>query len=301
MKSVQKQIIILFSAITLSIAAEGGNSGFAFLKIAVDSRAAALGGAYTAMAADAAAAFWNPAGLARSEGKSLLLMHNEWLADITQEFAALQFYHGKHNFALALNLINIPGIEIRGNTPTENPDGVVEAINFSAALSYATIVFDNWQVGGSVKYLHEKYYMAAANGWAADIGIQRQFGQDLQTGLTIQNLGSMQPLVNVSTPLPALVRAGAAYALPFSVLERRPLISADVQYVFAGGVTGRFGLEFGFKDYLALRAGYVLGSETQSFTAGLGLNYSGYHLDYAYAPFEYDLGNSHRISFGFFF
>ena len=273
----------------------------AFLKIDVDGRAAALGGAYSALSKDAAAAFWNPAGLANSKGKSLVLMHNEWLADISQEFAALQFYQGKHNFALALNLINIPGIEIRGNTPTEKPDGVVNALNLSATLCYATTIFDSWQIGGSIKYLYEKYFMAAANGWAVDVGVQKQFGESIQAGLTLQNLGGMQPLLNISTPLPALARAGVAYSLPFSLLGRRPLVAGDLQYVFGEKVLGRFGLEFGFQQYLALRAGYVAGSESQNFTMGLGLEYKGYHLDYAYAPFEYDLGNTHRISFGFSF
>ena len=291
-------IIVFFFTARLLVA---GNNGLAFLKIDVDARAAALGGAYSALSEDATAVFWNPAGLASSKEKSLVLMHNEWLADISQEFAALQFYQGKHNFALALNLLNIPGIEIRGNTPTENPDGVVDAINLSAALSYATTIFDSWQIGGSFKYLHEKYFMAAANGWAVDVGVQKRFGENIRTGLTIQNLGGMQPLLNVSTPLPALARAGIAYSLPFSFLDRRPLVAGDLQYVFGEEVLGRFGLEFGFKQYLALRMGYVAGSETQNFTMGLGLEYSGYHLDYAYAPFEYDLGNTHRISFGFSF
>ena len=292
------QLLFVWAAVQ---PAQGGNAGFAFLKIAVDARAAAMGGAYTALASDAAAAYWNPAGLAGSAKKSLVLMHNEWLADITQEFAALQFYQGKHNWALSLNLINIPGIQIRGNTPTEKPDGVVEAINFTAAFSYATVLAENWQVGGSFKYLHEKYFMAAANGWAVDVGVQRRFGEDFLTGITLQNLGNMQPLLNVATPLPSLARAGAAYYLPFALLGRRPLLSADVQYIFDEGAEGRLGLEFGFREYLAVRVGYVTGRATQSFTAGLGIQYSGYHLDYAYAPSEYDLGNTHRISFGFFF
>ncbi|HID39922.1 MAG TPA: PorV/PorQ family protein [Calditrichaeota bacterium] len=302
MKWVYKPLLFVFIVsffITRIVMA--GNNGLAFLKIDVDGRAAALGGAYSALSEDATAVFWNPAGLANSKGKSLVLMHNEWLADITQEFAALQFYQGKHNFALAMNLINIPGIEIRGNSPTEDPDGVVSAINLSATVSYATTIFENWQIGGSFKYLHEKYFMAAANGWAVDLGLQRRLGENIQTGLTIQNLGRMQPLLNASTPLPALARAGVAYSFPFYLLGRRPLITGDLQYIFGEEILGRFGVEFGFQQYLALRLGYVTGSDTQSFTTGLGLDYSGYHLDYAFAPFEYDLGNTHRISFGFSF
>src|SRR5210317_1200826 len=42
-----------------------GTSSMAFLKIPVGARAEAMGGAYVAVANDAFAAFWNPAGIAQ--------------------------------------------------------------------------------------------------------------------------------------------------------------------------------------------------------------------------------------------
>jgi hypothetical protein len=38
-----------------------------------------------------------------------------------------------------------------------------------------------------------------------------------------------------------------------------------------------------------------------NFTSGLSLFYKGYSLDYAFVPYDSDLGDSHRISFQMFF
>ena len=44
----------------------------AFLETGLGARAAGMGGAFSALADDPAAAYWNPAGLIRSQGQGLL-------------------------------------------------------------------------------------------------------------------------------------------------------------------------------------------------------------------------------------
>lgn len=291
-------VCLLFTVIALH-AADTGSNGMAFLKIDVDGRAAAMGGAYTAIATDAGAAYWNPAGLANAGHKSLVLMHNIWIADISQEFAALQIMQGKHNLAFSINLMTIGGIEIRGETPTAEPLGETEALNFYAALSYARTFFDNWQVGFSFKYLYEKYYLEMAPGWAVDIGIQRRaLLKDLDWGLSIQNIGQMSKVNQVKTILPLMIRSGLSYKLPYQILDRQPFFSGDLQYIDSEGLFVRFGAEFDILEYLALRGGFILGRDERPFTTGFGLNLEGYHLDYAFVPFRYNLGYTHRISLG---
>jgi len=56
-----------------------------FMAIGVGGRALGLGGAYTALAGDATAGYWNPAGLASFEaghGLQIGAMHAEWFAGV---------------------------------------------------------------------------------------------------------------------------------------------------------------------------------------------------------------------------
>ncbi len=295
-------IIVLLLLSSGVASASDGDYGLTFLKIDVDARAAAMAGAYTAVASDASAAFWNPAGLTGSEQKNLQLMHNVWLADIRQEFAAVQFMTGSHNLALSVNAFTIPGIEIRGERPTTEPLGEEDAINFSAGLSYATTIFEEWQAGLTVKYLYEKYYLDVAPGWALDIGLQkRNLLPRLHWGVAARNLGRMAPLKNTRSKLPVIVQTGLAWALPWSPDKSRPLITADVQQIGSEATALKMGAAAGVFDYITLRTGIIGKQDNTRWTGGLTIRYKGYHIDYAYSPFQYDLGASHGISLGFAF
>jgi hypothetical protein len=108
----------------------------------------------------------------------------------------------------------------------------------------------------------------------------------------------MGKLEEESTSLPMMVRTGLAYRLPFLQTMRA---SAEVQYIFEETTHFRFGADYILHTVLTLRGGFISGMENMSVTAGLSLNYRDYHFDYAFVPFEYDLGNSHRLTFGIHF
>lgn len=282
-----------------------GNSaanGLSFLKVDVDSRSAAMAGAYSALAQDAAAAYWNPAGLALAGDKNLVLTHNSWIADISQDFAAVQFFAGKHNLALSANLMNIPGIEIRGDRPSDQPDGKTEVINFAASLSYARKFKSGWRAGLSLKYLYEKYYLEMAPGWAADIGVQRSdLLAGLDWGITLFNYGRMTQLKETRSPLPFGLRTGLAWKPSISFWHVQALVAGDIEYIRDEDILVRLGTDLNIRRMLHLRLGIIQGSGISRLTTGFGLAFKDYHLDYAFVPFDYEIGNSHRFSLGFFF
>ncbi len=297
--SIYKRTVIFLILFIASVWADGaGKNGLAFLKADIGARAAAMGGAFLAVSTDAGAAYWNPAGLAASQNNSLLVMYNESLVDIKQEFIAVKFFSGKHNLALSLNMMNISGIKIYGDTPSDQPAGESDALNLNAALSYASTFFNDWQFGITAKMLFEKYYMASANGWAFDLGVyKKDLFEHLDFGFSLQNMGKMSALDRVSTPLPFMARTGIAWHLPFELLDDTPLLSADVQYINNEALYERLGIEVNIKKIFSVRGGFVFGKETMNFTTGLGINFKNYHLDYAFVPFKYDFGNTHQISF----
>ena len=227
---------------------------------------------------------------------SVLFMHNAWLLDINHEFAAAQLIHGKHNLALSVNMIAVPGIEIRQG-PSENPDGTSTATNIYLAGAYARKVAENWMIGVQLKYLTEKYFMMQAQGIAVDIGILRpNILPNLTLGATIQNIGKMNRLREMATKLPVITRLGATYLIPYPLLALNPVLALDVVYVYQDVTQGHIGSEIPLGRYLDLRLGYVFGSESYSFTTGAGISFNRFDFAYAFVPYRFDLGNTHRIS-----
>ena len=292
-----KKACLIFILLSTALAAQSGKVGFALLKIGVDARAAGMANAYTSIAHDASAVYWNPAGLAGDETNSLLLMHHSWLQDINHEFVALKFVSGQHNLAVSLDMISVSGIELRNEIASDDPIGETNALNTYLGLAYATTLFTDWQIGMQVKYLYEKYYMQSADGIAFDLGIQKKniFNQ-LNWGFTIQNIGRMSSLKEQSTRLPVLLRTGISYYLPFRILNQNPQIAADITHVLDDVSLLHMGTEVPLTEYVDLRFGYLFGRASQSISAGFGLRYNVFNLAYAFVPYRYDLGNSHRFS-----
>ena len=63
-----------------------GTAVASFLKIDMGAEAAAMGGAYVAMASDATTLFWNPAAAVQVPGNSMTLSHIQYPVDIQYEY-----------------------------------------------------------------------------------------------------------------------------------------------------------------------------------------------------------------------
>ena len=285
--------------IALSYAADNpANSGLSFLKLGAGSRAVGMGEAYVALANDASATYWNPAGLANLSSTELLFTHNRWLQDITNEFAAVGFRVKKNAFGISFMSNTIGGIERRVKASAE-PLDVLTAHDIMFGLSYARELGESLRLGTTVKYLYQKIYVESATGFAVDFGLQYATPlQGLKTGLVVQNFGVMSKLYEESTRLPQTIRVGLAYQLPVQILSGELLLATDWMKILDSASHLNFGFEYNFIKYFALRFGYQTGFEDKGIHGGFGVGFNRYRLDYAFVPFSSDLGNSHRISFG---
>lgn len=128
-----------------------------FLQIEPDSRAAGMGNAGVAIADNAYAVFWNPAGLGRQEGTEVSFTHAPWLpalgADLSYEYLA-----AKHNIGRAgtvgahLTYFNL-GEQIRTNASGEEL-GTFRSYELAAGLSYGVEVTDGLMVGAGGRFVY---------------------------------------------------------------------------------------------------------------------------------------------------
>ncbi|MFQ5651479.1 MAG: PorV/PorQ family protein [bacterium] len=290
-------VTVLANSMAYSQAGNAGAAGLAFLKLGVGARASALGEAYTSMSGDATATYWNPAGLAALSTSQLTFTHTEWLQDISNDFLAVAFPGFGGTVGVSLYANRVDGIE-RRVIPTAEPIGTIDANDIAASLSYGRYWGDQFSAGVTVKYLYEKIYIESAAGYAFDFGVGLQpFEGPLHLGVVVQNLGSMDDLLDQAVQLPTTVRAGASYQIEFAALDGALVVAADGIKVRDQDAHVNVGAELVLKHHLAFRFGYQSGFEEKAFGGGFGLNFQQrYHLDYGYAPFSSNLGDTHRFS-----
>ena len=129
-----------------------------FLLITPNSRAGGMGEAFVALADDASAVYWNPAGLAFQEGKQFTGMYAKWLPqfnldDLYYVFSGYrQSVEGLGTVGANITFINLGEQTITDET-SPDPLGTFNSNEFALTLSYATLLSESFGVGLNVRYI----------------------------------------------------------------------------------------------------------------------------------------------------
>ena len=152
---------ILVSALTLGMVqraqAQIGGAAVVFLMIEPDSRAAGMGNAGVALADNANAIFWNPAGLADQKGTEAALTHSNWLP----EFKAGLFYEylvAKHHIdgwgTVGAHLTYLFLGEHEYRDAQNNLLGEFRSYDLAAGVSYGFKVGKHLSIGTGVRVIY---------------------------------------------------------------------------------------------------------------------------------------------------
>ncbi len=293
-------------SLTLSFALAGGllapggqafavSPGFAFLKLGVGARAMGMGSAYVALADDPTALYWNPAGLAATEGAKVLVMHNEWIQDFRQEFAGISREVGKG--AAGLGVSGFYTSEMEKRDDVGNLIGHFGFNDFAVTGAYAHRLPRGGAGGIGVKFIREMIDQETASTVAFDLGGRLPLGSSgVSLAAAVQNVGGDAKFITESFPLPRTVRAGGAFTRSIPGLEGSGTLSAE--YRKAKGEDSKFqiGGELAVKRHVALRAGAKFGYDDEKVSFGLGLMQRRFAFDYALVPLSSNLGATHFFS-----
>jgi hypothetical protein len=288
---------ILFSCAG-AVSAQSESSSFLFMLVGSESRAAAMGEAYTAVDGDVGASYFNPASAARMQQAEISLMHISYLTDGSMEHFAAIARSGQLRLGVGLYLGQTSDIERRGDAPSADPLGTFDEHNFNFSVYWAYPVGDRLAIGNSLKVAYQKLDIESASAFAADLGATYALLPEISLGASVRNLGSRPKFVESAFDLPREFRVGGAYkALPESRLGGI-IISGDFIIPNWGNKSDKFnlGTEYTYQSMFALRAGYGINYDSRGFSIGGGFIYKNYIFDYAFVPSDNDLGDTHRLT-----
>jgi hypothetical protein len=290
--------IALSLATTIALWAQPGADGLAFLKNGVGGRALAMGEAYGAIASDPSAMYYNPAALAITPSSEILLMHEEWIENTQTEYLAAKSEIGDFSFGAAVNSTSINNIEIRD---VPGPAiGTFDSHDASVGLSGAYAFDSTFAIGVTANYLYEKIYYAEATGGGFSFGAIYQSPWNIRFGASVSNLGSMGVLDSLSSTLPTSIRVGAGDVFKLDDHNSTLTVAADLlSYTVEDRSHLLTGVEYNYQNTVAFRVGYQTGYDSKSFSAGFGVKYQFLHFDYAFVPFQNDLGDTNILSLSF--
>jgi len=229
-------LAILSLSSTLSMA-QVGAAAVPFLQIEPDSRASAMGNASVAVASDANAVFWNPAGLAFQEGIEGALTHSQWLP----EFDAGLFFDyvaGKYNvpgwgtFGMHLTYLNLG--EHEGRDEFNNPTGTFRSYDLAFGGSYGFKLNKKFALGTGLRLIYSNLAPGQTVGTQktkAGVSVGFDFAGLYKSGYFSMggvqseasvgfNLANMGPTIQYSDseqsdPIPTNMRFGWSYDMKF--------------------------------------------------------------------------------------
>lgn len=313
--------LVLLAGVAASAQAQSEAGGISTL-FAPGARADGMGRAFTAVANDANAIWWNPGGLAFIRGHDISMTYSQLVPGLADDVnwsypAYAQHVEGWGGLAASVSYLSYgksEATDLEGNVT-----GEFTSYEVVPAIGYGTELADNIGFGVALKLIRVDLASAevtldgrAGRGttFGADIGgLVRMPAARVSVGAVLSNLGPDIAYIDEdqADPLGRNIRLGLAYT-PFENDVHRVLVAADAsRFLIPGRVLAvdvwNAGLEYEFNRLLSLRGGYMsdpLGDITD-WTFGLGLNYHGVRVDYASVPQSSYLDRVSRFSLAYHF
>ncbi|HPN45655.1 MAG TPA: PorV/PorQ family protein [bacterium] len=290
-------------------------TGFQFLSVTSDARAAALGDAMTSLESGSSALFFNPAGMANMDGFiDMTASMNEWIADITHNTFSLaikpaQGRYGVLGFsAQSVNYGEFFGTRVNKKIEAGYEDtGTFELNALAIGVGYANQLTDRFCVGGQVRWVNQDLgdsmipvitttdttLEKATNELtplAFDFGTQFKTNfKSLVFGMSVRNFSQEIKYVEEGFQLPLVFNLGISMNL-MDFLAEAPYkqslyLCVDASHYRSHPEQVKVGIDYQVMDMLSLRGGYVSSNDEDGFSFGVGLSYTGISFDYAYTPF----------------
>ena len=179
-----------------------GTTAASFLEIGVGSPGVAMGSAYTAVAEDVSALYWNAARIAYLEDNEAMFVYQPWIADISfSYFGVVVPVDGIGSFGASVTMLNSGDMEETTMLYQEGTGVSFDASDIAIQLTYARRVTDFFSFGFTGKYISQRISTMSSSALAVDLGVyvvtpffEREGINGIQIGMSISNYGGKMKL-----------------------------------------------------------------------------------------------------------
>lgn len=291
-------LLIAGSPSDIAAQAKVGTTGAQFLEVGVSARAMGMAEAFTAVANDVSAVYYNPAGLTSLYGREGMATYIQMPADVQYGaiaygmplesiggvlgFSAYALTSGDMDETTYLNSARPGGVIGTGRTFSYN--------DLAIAMSYGRYLTDKFSIGFTVRYIGEFTHDYSSNGWSADVGVTYDTGyRGFKLAMAITNFGPDLQFIDKDYPLPINFKFGGSINVLES-FDHTVMLAAEGAHPADNLEKYNAGVEYLFKERFALRVGSRFNYDSDGITAGGGLRIpygdeSELRFDYAYQDF----------------
>lgn len=282
--------------------AKVGTAGAKFLGIGVSARAIGMAEAYSAIANDVSAMYYNPAGLTQIFSHEAMFTRIDYPADITMNFAGFALPVEAISGVLGVGFYNFRSGDIPYTT-YEHPMGTGEqfqANDYALGLTYARSLTEHFSLGATLKFVGEYYDDESAKGWAADVGTLYDTGyRGFKIAVGIVNFGPDMKMVQKTYPLPINFKFGSSFNI-IDNPKNLAVLALEGAHPSDNLEQYNVGVEYWYQERFSLRVGHRFNYDCDGFTFGGGLKWpfgenTEIRIDYGYQNFGF-LREIHRFS-----
>ena len=290
---------MLFMLASISSAGETGDGGQAgaFLRFGAGARAFSMGRAFTAVANDASAAYWNPAGLGDLHYKEFLGTYGLLSLERKHNYLSLAI-PTLNKGTLSISWINLGVNDIEGRDIEGEVTNMFSNSENAFYFSWGKKVTPKMSLGITAKLLIHSLEDHRANGHGFDAGLLYKVNPQVKLGLVIQDVGaSLSWDTDHKDTIPRSTRLGAAYTL-----ANFPALFA-FDYEMVQNQSSRYHL--GAEATLLANGGLRMGLDNGRFSAGgfltVPIGDKMVRADYSVGEDIIDKSYIHRLSLSFRF
>lgn len=273
-----------------------GENGFQMLRFSASANAAGQAGLGAFSSTDALSFLANPSASVMKKKRTLTLSQNFWIVGTNVNNLGYLYSSGRGSFGLAMSFVSYKKQEIRPDTGEFL--GYFHPTDINLTVNFGRRITPNHYLGLNLRGLYEKIYTASSVGYSVDLGYTYLTPiKDLKLSVAMKNFGDTSKMAEEKIKLSKAVEVSVIQDFTFGKIGNSAELKV-YKHIDDENVKASVGINSRLNNILNLTLGYKINHDSESISAGFGVSYNKFILDYAFTPMN-DFDISHFISLSY--